>query len=88
MRSLDDIQRELEEATARRAQLWKDLSEGRDAQKTAEVDELSGRIEALWNEQRATKAYMRFGDPKTIIARARAEERFDREERKLRKIAA
>jgi hypothetical protein len=86
--SLSDIQRELDEATARRSQLWEDLSLGRDADKTSEIDALSRRIEALYSELRAAKAYIRSGDPKRIIARARAEERFDREERRIRRIAA
>jgi hypothetical protein len=83
MRNLDDIRRELDELAERRTRLWKELSAGADAEKSAEVAALNARIEALWNEARVTRNRLRFGDPDAIIARARADERLEREYAKV-----
>ena len=82
-RTLRDIQAEIDAAAERRTALWKELSEGRDAEKAAEVERLNERIEALWNEARAARTRARFGSPDAIIARARAEERLEREYAKV-----
>jgi hypothetical protein len=80
MRTLSEVKQELDEAAARRAELWKQLSaEGADEAKSAEVAELSERIEALFQEARIVRNRTRFGAQEAIIARARAEERLDRE---------
>jgi len=79
MRTLDDIKLELDALTERRRQLWKELSLGADESKSAEVARLNARIEELWHEGRVVRNRMRFGDPGAIIARARAEERLERE---------
>ena len=85
MRTLNDIKLELDAAAARRAELWKRLSDtGADEAASAEVAELSERIEALFQEARIVKSRARFGEQAAIIARARAEERLDRE---LAKVA-
>jgi hypothetical protein len=85
MRTLNDIRQELDEASARRTELWKQLSEnGPDEARSAEVATLSERIEALFQEARIAKSRTRFGAQEAIIARARAEERLDRE---LAKVA-
>ena len=85
MRSLNDIKRELDAAAARRSELWKRLSEiGADEATSTEVAELSERIESLYNEARIVRSRARFGEQEAIIARARAEERLDRE---LAKVA-
>jgi hypothetical protein len=82
-RTLCDIQAEIDGAAARRTALWKQLSEGRDPGKAAEVEHLNERIEALWNEARAARTRARFGSPEAIIARARADERLEREYAKV-----
>ena len=87
MRALRDIREELEEAVARRAQLWEELAEGYDAVKSAEAGRLSERIDELWAEARRTRAHDRFGPADIIIGRARAEERLEREQRRLNKAA-
>jgi hypothetical protein len=85
MRSLNDIKHELDEAAARRSELWKQLSEaGPDEATSTEVAALSERIESLYQEARIVRSRARFGEQEAIIARARAEERLDRE---LAKVA-
>jgi hypothetical protein len=85
MRSLNDIKHELDEAAARRTELWKRLSEtGPDEATSTEVAALSERIESLYQEARIVRSRARFGEQEAIIARARAEERLDRE---LAKVA-
>jgi hypothetical protein len=86
-RTLNDIRSELDDAIAKRAELWDDLSEGHDAVKAAEAARLSQEIDELWAEHRAARAHARFGPSDIIIARARAEERLDRESRRLRRAA-
>jgi hypothetical protein len=78
MRTIDDIRIEIEELTARRADVMHDLSNGHDAVLAKEHQELERRIAELWDEQRAARAQRRWGDRELIIKRARAEERLER----------
>lgn len=87
MRTLTDIRRELDDVIERRAELWEDLSEQHDSAKVAEAARLSERIEDLWAESRSARARLRFGAPDLIIARARAEDRLEREAKRLRRAA-
>ena len=87
MRTISDIRRDLDAATARRTEIWNTLSEGTDPDKAAKAAALSTQIEALWAELRAAQAHARFGPAETIIARARAEDRLDRESRRLKRVA-
>lgn len=87
MRTATEIRRELDAATARRTEVWESLSEGTDAAKAAEAAALSRRIEALWSELRVAQARARFGPAENIIARARAEDRLDREARRMKRAA-
>ena len=88
MRTLKEIQLELDHAVERRSQLWEELGAGYDARRSAEAADLSERINELWAEARRTRAYERFGPSEIIIGRARAEERLEREqERRLNKAA-
>jgi hypothetical protein len=79
---MTEIRAELDEAVDRRAEIWHELGEGIDPAKSAEVKRLSGRIEELWAEARAVEARNRFGAPELIHARARAEERLERDSRR------
>lgn len=79
MRAPSEIQHELDALTERRTALWRELSAGADDEKSAEVALLNERIEALWAEGRRVRNRLRFGDPTAIIARARADERLERE---------
>ena len=87
MRTISEIRRELDEASERRADAWEELSQGVNPQKSAEAAALSKRIEELWAELRGAQVRARFGPAETIIARARAEDRLDREARRLRNAA-
>jgi len=87
MRTIEHIREELERATERRAELWHELGDGVDPAKSAEAAELSQRIDELWAEARALKAYDRFGPSDAIRARARAEERLERDSRRFEKAA-
>jgi hypothetical protein len=81
VRTSEEIRAELAAAIERRGELWHDLGEGADATKTAEVARLSSKIENLWAEARAVEVQRRFGPPALIQARARTEERLEREAR-------
>ena len=78
MRSLSDIRIDIERATERRSEVWHLLSEGHDSQLAGELERLNEEIAELWDEQRALRARLRFGDRDKIVARARAEERLNR----------
>jgi hypothetical protein len=78
MRTLDTIHSEIEQISEQRSELWHRLSAGRDAETAAEIKRLDGLLDSLWDEYRATRAALRFGDRTRIVARARAEERLER----------
>lgn len=88
MRTVTEIQEELDASSERRTWLWESLSENSDDQTRSTIEELNKQIDSLWQELRAAKAFMRTGPRDVIIARARAEDRFDREERRIRRVAA
>ena len=44
----------------------------------AEIKEIDDRLQALWDEHRAERARIRFGEREEIVRRARAEERLER----------
>ena len=88
VRGLQEIQEELEAATARRSELWDDLSLASDPETRSQIEELSRSVAVLWSELRAAWAHVRSGPRDSIIARAHVEDRFDREERRVRKVAA
>jgi hypothetical protein len=78
MRSLDEIKVAIEELTERRAELLHALTEAHDAALVAEHHALDEQLAALWDEQRAARAQLRFGERDAIIRRARTEERLER----------
>jgi hypothetical protein len=82
VRTNAEIRAELERATVERTQLWEELSHGRDPEKSAIAARLSARIDDLWAELRAVNAARRHGTPDLIQARARAEERLERDTRR------
>ncbi len=88
MRTSDEIRADLERASRRRAQLWEALSQhGHDPEVSAEAAELSRLIDDLWAEHRALLALRRHGPAELIQARARAEERLERDVRRQRQAA-
>jgi hypothetical protein len=78
VRTPEDIRLEIEELTAKRAELFHQLSGAHDAVLAAEHKALEERIADLWDEHRAARAQLRWGDRERIIKRARAEERLER----------
>ena len=76
--ALSEIHAEIDRASEQRTELWHRLSEGHDPTLRTELDELNRRLDRLWDEQRALRARLRFGDRDTIVARARVEERLER----------
>lgn len=79
MTTLLEIRHEIERLTERRAELFHLLSQGPpNADAVAEREQVEQRLAQLWEQHRLARARVRFGDPKTIIARARQEERIDR----------
>ncbi|HUK43978.1 MAG TPA: hypothetical protein VLV28_01665 [Gaiellaceae bacterium] len=78
MRTLQDIKRDIDRLTDRRAEVLHKLSEGHDPELTLEHKQLDEKIANLWDEQRTTRASIRFGDRNLIIQRARHEERLSR----------
>jgi hypothetical protein len=78
MKTLTEIKSEIDRASERRAELWHALSAGHDPAIVAEVKDLEDQIQRLWDEERAVRAHLRFGDRDEIIKRARHEERLAR----------
>ena len=76
--TLAQIQEEIEQTSERRTELWHALSEGYSPDTAAELKRLTQRLDRLWDEERALKATLRFGDRDHIVARARVEERLER----------
>lgn len=76
--TLTDIHQKIEETSERRTELWHILSEGHNPDAAAELKSLSTHLDRLWDEERALKARLRFGDRDHIVARARVEERLER----------
>jgi cell division protein FtsB len=78
MHTLQQIKEEIDRLSDQRAEVLKKLSEGYDADLAAEHKRLDAEIAELWDEQRAVRATIRFGDRDLIIQRARHEERLSR----------
>ena len=76
--TLDQIRAAIDDASERRADLWHRLSDGHDPELAAELKRLDARLERLWDDHRALRARLRFGDREAIVARARVEERLER----------
>ena len=87
MRTTNEIREELDQAIARCAELWNRLSQGSDAETSAELAGLSKTIDGLWGEYRTAEARKRFGSPELIHARARTEERLERDSRRVKQAA-
>jgi hypothetical protein len=75
---LDEIHAEIDRASEQRTEIWHRLSEGHDPSLQAELKRLNAKLDGLWDEHRAVRARMRFGDREKIVARARVEERLER----------
>ena len=78
MRTLDAIHEEIEILSEERSELWHRLSAEYDPAIRDEIRRLDEKLDALWDEHRALRARVRFGDREQIVARARVEERLER----------
>ena len=78
MPRLLEIKKEIQRLSDRRREILHALSEGHDSALVAERQELDDALARLWDEYRAERARVRFGEREIIIARARHEERLER----------
>jgi hypothetical protein len=78
MRTLEEIHAEIETLSEERTELWHRLSDQHDPEVRAEIHALDERLDRLWDETRAVRARLLFGDREKIVARARVEERLER----------
>jgi ABC-type phosphate transport system auxiliary subunit len=78
MNTLHAIRMDIERLSEERREILHKLSEGHDPELVAERGRLEERIARLWDEYRAERARLRFGERDVIIARARHEERLER----------
>jgi len=78
MRTLEEIHEEIERLSEDRTELWHRLSAQHDPEVRAEIHAIDAKLDRLWDEHRAVRARLRFGDREKIVARARVEERLER----------
>ncbi len=78
MTTLSGIHAEIERLSEDRAELWHRLSAEYDPQIREEIRRLDAELDRLWDDHRALRARLRFGDRASIVARARVEERLER----------
>lgn len=78
MRTIADIHAEIEVLSEQRTDLWNELSRGRNETVRDEIKQIDERLQGLWDEHRAERARIRFGERDEIVRRARAEERLER----------
>jgi hypothetical protein len=78
MNTLSDIHSEIERLSEERGELWHRLSAEYDPELREEIRRIDAKLDALWDDHRALRARVRFGDRAAIVARARVEERLER----------
>jgi hypothetical protein len=78
MRTMSEIHEEIGRLSEDRAELWHRLSDEYDPQVREEIRTIDAELDRLWDEHRALRARVRFGDRDSIVARARVEERLER----------
>jgi ABC-type phosphate transport system auxiliary subunit len=78
MRTIEKIHQEIERLSEERTALWHRLSDEHDPEVRAEIHALDTKLDGLWDEIRALRATLRWGDREKIVARARVEERLER----------
>jgi hypothetical protein len=78
MKTLREIHQEIERLSEERAELWHKLSAEHDLAVREQIHHLDAELDHLWDEHRALRARVRFGDRDKIVARARVEERLER----------
>ena len=78
MRTIPEIHAEIERLSEVRGELWQDLSHGRQQAIVDEIKHIDEQLVTLWDEHRAERARIRFGERDYIVRRARQEERLER----------
>jgi len=78
MRTITDIHAEIERLSEQRTELWNLLSRGRNEAVVHEIKQIDEQLQGLWDEHRAERARIRFGERDEIVRRARQEERLER----------
>lgn len=78
MRTIPEIHEEIERLSEERTELWQTLSHGRQQAVIDEIKQIDEQLVALWDEHRAERARIRFGERDDIVRRARQEERLER----------
>jgi hypothetical protein len=78
MRTIPEIHAEIEHLSEVRGELWQQLSYGRRQELVDEIKRIDEQLVALWDEHRAERARIRFGEREDIVRRARQEERLER----------
>lgn len=78
MRTIPEIHAEIEQLSEVRGELWRSLAAGRQQSVVDEIKQIDERLVALWDEHRAERARIRFGERDDIVRRARQEERLER----------
>ena len=78
MRTIAEIHAEIEGLSEQRTELWNLLSRGRNESVRDEIKQIDEQLQRLWDEHRAERARIRFGERDEIVRRARAEERLER----------
>ncbi len=75
---MTEIRQDIDRLSDQRADVLHRLAGGHNAELAAEHQRLEDEIATLWDEQRHTRAMIRFGDRDAIIQRARHDERLSR----------
>jgi hypothetical protein len=78
MRTSEEIHEEIERLSEDRTELWHRLAAEHSSEVKAEIQAMNAKLDRLWDENRAVRATLRFGDREKIVARARVEERLER----------
>jgi hypothetical protein len=78
MRTVQEIHAEIERLSEVRGELWQTLSRGRTQAIVDEIKHIDQQLLTLWDEHRAERARIRFGERDEIVRRARQEERLER----------
>ncbi|MDQ3066235.1 MAG: hypothetical protein M3R12_03640 [Actinomycetota bacterium] len=78
MRTIPEIHTEIERLSEVRGELWQTLSRERTQTVVDEIKQIDLQLTALWDEHRAERARIRFGERDEIVRRARQEERLER----------
>ncbi len=78
-RGFGDLSAEIAAASERRAELWHQLSLRPSDSARRELEDLTGVIEALWQQARQARAEARHGARRAILERAAREARFEGE---------